>query len=777
VNTSPRSSRPFPAAWQWAAVVAAGSLAPCLAVLLAGRTLSWRDTSTLFEPMRPLIAESLRRFQLPLWNPYEGAGLPLFAQILHGVLHPWSILAAVLAPDSGIDLMIVLHVLTGALGAGMLARSLGASSGGAAVAGLGYGLSGYVLGLSAVIQYLAAAGAAPWTIWALRRAGRGDWVPVAIAGFLFAIQFFAGDPQWALVAAVLGVMLAIEQRGPRGGLMAAAAVALGGMLAAVQLLPGWSMLGETSRSAGLSAADTTQWAFHPVRLFELVVPGLFAGRPGPTPAAVFLWLDNRSAYPLPFLQSVFVGLPVLLCAAWGVGASRAARWCGVAAGVPLWMAFGHRLLAAQASSWVPIWSSFRYTEKLVGPFTLLVAVVAGLGLTRFATRGVDRGHRIAWPTAAVLAALAVTALAAGRTLAGPESWPAGIWPLIASRLAGGFALAGVAMAVLAVTAARRRDSGNQTLARERWVIALVLATGLLASPTALHAGRRDARIRQPLAELRRAATVPRVIQPVDQIALPVALGFDMFDAAQLVRSGVGRPAYNVPAGIDSFVTYTGLLPRRYGALLARLTDQGPASWVAFRRFAVTHVAITPPLTNVDAANAEAAIAGGFEMEHDPNGAVRVFQVPHTPWARFVTSVRTAGSEREAIELTAAAATSGDTAVVLEGIAPPVLTAGSILSIERGPGRVLIVAEAPAEGLLVVADSWWPGWRARIDGRPTPILRADAIVRAVVWPAGRHTLVMTYEPREVTVGAVLTGAAALLLAGMVIAGRRSSPRSR
>ncbi len=754
-------------------IVAVGSLMPCLAILLAGRTLSWRDTASLFEPMRPLIAEALRRFQLPLWNPYEGAGLPLFAQMLHGVLHPWSILAAMLAPHSGIDLMIVLYVLTGALGAGVLARSLGASASGAAVAGLGYGLSGYLLGLSAVIQYLAAAGTAPWAIVALRRAGRGDSAAVAIGAVLFAIQFFAGDPQWAMVAAGLGVMLAIEGRGIRGGLFAGAAAGLGGMLAAVQLIPGWVMLGEASRSAGLSAADTAQWAFHPVRLLELVVPGLFAGQPGPTPAPVFLWLDGSSQYPLPFLQSVFVGLPALLCAAWGVRVSRAARWCGVAAGALLWLALGHRLLATQALSWVPVWSSFRYSEKLVGPFTLLVAVLAGLGLPRFAARGIDRVRPVAWPAALLLAALAAGVFAAGRAIAGPASWPAGLWPLAAVRLAGGFALAGAAMAVLAVTATRYRDPGSQTSARERWVVALVLVTGLMASPAALHAGRRDARAQEPLAELRGATAVPRVIQPVDQIALPVSLGFDMFDAAQAIRSAAARPAYNVPAGVDSFVTYTGLVPRRYDALLARLTEQGPARWIAFRRFAITHVVITPPLTDADVANAEAAIADGFEMGQGPNGGVRVFQVPHTPWARFVASVRTAGGEQEAIALTAAAATGGDPAAVVEGTAPPVLTAGSILSIERGLDRVRVVATAPADGLLVLADSWWPGWTARVDGRPTPILRADAIVRAVAWPAGRHALEMTYRPPEVAVGGALSGAAALLLLGMVIVGRRSS----
>jgi hypothetical protein len=767
----------FHGEWGWVVVVATGALSPCVAVLLAGYTLSWRDTSSLFEPMRPLIAEALRRFQLPLWNPYEGAGLPLFAQLLHGVLHPWSIVAAVLAPRSGTDLMIVLHVLTGAVGAGVLARSLGASRAGAAVAGLGYGLSGYLLGLSAVIQYLAAGGTAPWAIAALRLAGQGGPTSVVIGAGVFAILVFAGDPQWAIVAAALSTMLATERYGARGGSRVAVAAGIGGLLAAVQLLPSWAMLAETSRSGGLTAADAAQWAFHPARVLELVTPGFFGGRPGPTPAPVFLWLDGPSQYPLPFLQSVFIGLPVLLCAVWGIRASRAGRWIGIAAGVLLWLALGHWLFATQVLSWVPVWGSFRYTEKLVGPFTLLLALLAGLGLSSCAAHGLDRLRRPAWLSAPLLLALSALAFGAGGTMPGPESWPAEIWPLVTTRLGGSFALAGVTLALLAVVAARHSGSGDHVAARERWIVALVFATGLLASPAALHAGRRDALAPEPLAHLRTSTAVPRVIQPVDQIALPIARGFDMFDAAQIVRSAAGRPSYNVPARIDSFVTYTGLLPRRYNNLLERFGALGPARWTGFRRFAVTHVVITPPLTNTDLAEAEAAIAGGNEVWRDRDGALRVFVVPHTPWARFATEVRQATNEDDAIRLTVASATRNSAVVVLEGTPPSSFAAGSVLAVERGADHVRIVAEAPSEGLLVVGDSWWPGWTARVDGMPVPILRADAIVRAVVWPAGRHVLDMAYRPREIAIGAAVSVTTVILLIGMVLAGRRRSATSR
>ena len=229
-------------------------------------------------------------------------------------------------------------------------------------------------------------------------------------------------------------MLAYERRGAPGLLRTVSAAALGVLVAAIQLVPSWALLPETSRGAGIAPADAAQWAFHPLRLFEFVVPGLFAGRPGPTPAEVYLWLDGPTQYPLPFLQSVFVGLPVLLCAAWGWKTSRAARWGGVAAVVLFWLALGQRAFASQALSWVPVWGSFRYAEKLIGPVTLLLAVLAGLGLPAFAGRGMTRLRNVRWPLAGACAALAAFVFVAGRTMPGPPSWPTGISAIVdASR--------------------------------------------------------------------------------------------------------------------------------------------------------------------------------------------------------------------------------------------------------------------------------------------------------------------------------------------------------
>lgn len=78
------------------------------------------------------------------------------------------------------------------------------------------------------------------------------------------------------------------------------------------------------------------------------------------------------------------------------------------------------------------------------------------------------------------------------------------------------------------------------------------------------------------------------------------------------------------------------------------------------------------------------------------------------------------------------------------------------------------------GLLVLADAFYPGWSAEVDGRSAPILRADGLFRAVALAPGSHRVVFRYRPLSVFVGA---GLSAVALLAVLLVALSSRPEAR
>ena len=69
--------------------------------------------------------------------------------------------------------------------------------------------------------------------------------------------------------------------------------------------------------------------------------------------------------------------------------------------------------------------------------------------------------------------------------------------------------------------------------------------------------------------------------------------------------------------------------------------------------------------------------------------------------------------------------------------------------------VTLEVETPGPALLRLADLWYPDWTARVDGKLTPILKADYLLRAVYVPAGRHRIEFRFESPAVMRGLLLS----------------------
>jgi uncharacterized membrane protein YfhO len=81
-----------------------------------------------------------------------------------------------------------------------------------------------------------------------------------------------------------------------------------------------------------------------------------------------------------------------------------------------------------------------------------------------------------------------------------------------------------------------------------------------------------------------------------------------------------------------------------------------------------------------------------------------------------------------------------------------------------PNFIRIDAQMQCRGMVILSDTWFPGWVATVDGKRATIERAYGVVRGVVVEAGTHTIEMRYRPMSVYIGALLS----LLAAAIVLA---------
>jgi hypothetical protein len=113
----------------------------------------------------------------------------------------------------------------------------------------------------------------------------------------------------------------------------------------------------------------------------------------------------------------------------------------------------------------------------------------------------------------------------------------------------------------------------------------------------------------------------------------------------------------------------------------------------------------------------------------------------------------------------------DKVVLLEpddrGNEPPSLTGGAspgetVRIVEHDdPDRLVISAELQSAGFVVIADTYYPGWKAWVDGQRTAVYPAHLLFRAVHVPAGAHTVELRYQPASFLYGLVLAAVAGLL----------------
>ena len=85
-------------------------------------------------------------------------------------------------------------------------------------------------------------------------------------------------------------------------------------------------------------------------------------------------------------------------------------------------------------------------------------------------------------------------------------------------------------------------------------------------------------------------------------------------------------------------------------------------------------------------------------------------------------------------------------------------------IEHHADHLTIRADMACAGMVILSDTFFPGWRAQVDQQPAEVFEVNGAMRGVCAPRGPHVITMRYRPASVYTGSVL---ALLGIAGAVL----------
>jgi hypothetical protein len=643
--------------------------------------------------------QTLADGHLALWNPYDRGGFPLYGDPQPGMLYPlnwifwlWGAITGSL-PSVAITVKILLHWVIGAVGMHLFLRRLGAAEPGCYLGGVLFG----------------------WTNPKFRYGGSTlNWSLAWIPWVLLAMHWFAEKPGWRR-GAVLGTSAAmlLLAGAPAVLLYAFVIIAPYGIYA---LRGKWR---QAIRPLGLAALVAALW------VLPLIASNLAQYPESVRKARDLAFITGSAFSPADFVgflvprisgENVYYGLLPLLCIGVLVasaGRARALLLLGVAAvGVALALGQHAGFMGATASA-LPPFGLFRHAHRYLYITSIAVAVLAGLGLARLLViqdqeRKNTLAKRIVWIGGATTFALSIAYLVSvivHDPLFTPKNVAFGL----------GFVAAAVGtwlLRAIVLTTGKRQ----MTYA---WIAVVVVALDLWAANAAVIA--RD--FTRPPPRTPRDATL-ETLADVRTTWRVYDRGFIDYRPGTRLKIRDFGGYEDDPLGLS-----------RYAAFLTRAKADVGLLGHANVRYLLQNDR-TPILAPRPGDNARLLQSGIHELTNVAPAVMYVpAPVPVHSVDEAVKTLKTITPGQGAVVEIPVDGPSALSGGVPAGPADAPVTAGAFTRFE--PNHVIAEIDAPGPGLVVIAEAYYPAWRATVNGEPAAILPANAMFRGVVVPAAGH----------------------------------------
>jgi hypothetical protein len=718
------------------------------------------DAIVQLHPLDRFTRQRLSEGRIPLWNPYLGAGTPHLATGFTRALYPPFWLTLPFGPENGRNVEILLHLVMAGTFQFLYLRFMGCRWAAAMVGALAFAWSGALIlrtPLNYIFDTLAWLPAVLLGVEKVLRSSRHAIPWLALAG---GMQLLAGSlPDLLSCGILVGCYVAVRMlHGTRPSarvfLSLLTGVVLAAGLAAAQLVPQLELVALSQRGRRTYEdlrATGASWRSVVTLISPFIAGAEFSRFPllWPTARVVPLYVGAVSLVLMP--AALRWGKSALL--ALGIGGASV---FAVAAGTPALYAL-YLVLPAIAG--------LRYVHTLAHVFPVALASAAGWGAEAWMSETEPMA-----PTRPAVAAAAVAALAmtfAGISVAATDEGMAGA----AAAVSQGLAFMGGA---LLLRVARRRG----------WISARALGA-LLILLLAMELRQTAAR-NNPVISPSRFPVLPWTPALRMVRSDPVrgrAIGVQPKDSGRFGPWVIGANLFQ-SYGIEDAGAYHSLLPERlvrYHTLMARMAEGATpeAARTGGRYFFVnlehhgfraTALARLMNVRYLFYRPGDVPPPGqGLRLAY--TGEVDVYQFTgHLPRAFLVDAFDVVPDPEQVLTRLVASDFTPRHRVLLEEPPAVVPLPGSIedSSVELlsdEPEMSVYQVRSPAAGLLVLTDSMYPGWTARVNGSPAPLLRADYLFRAVALPGGTSRVEFRYEPRSFRLGVAVSLVSVALLLGL------------
>lgn len=739
-------------------------------IIWDGKVPFFRDLNTYFYPLRFALWKAFNAGELPLWNRHFAMGFPVLADFQSGVFYPPHLLFLFLPFFAAIRLVYVFHYLVAGIGGYLLWRHWNYPRYLSIAGALLFALGGTMVSLINLLNHFQAAVWLPWAILFWERfLQRKSWRRFVVLAAVLSIQFLAGSPEiygMTVILLFLDVTRTQEldiQNGvwrKLGWLTAANFVVVA--VAAIQVLPTIELVLQSRRQEGIPYPEAISWSLNPWSLLNLVFLDKSVDMGVGDGTQLFFDRD------IPLLVSHYFGVILFFgITFWFHNSSvREKLTFGLVFVVSLVLAFGNFTpIYPLLYKSVPVFRAFRYPEKLFFLTHAILLFVTLKGLLSFQQLSRNRSNQALWISGLGCGLLFLIYLLLR------------LDPLLLSKFIvwhKGFVLPNS-------LTLQHVASVLVTLERQLALLGGVFALFLLFEKSCLRepvfkillvamifidlnwAHERFQYLLKPEAVF----STPNILSAPDTepnrifyypnsknlhagafvILRPPATPFN--EVYSIVSSNL-LPNAGVQLGFDYMQDINALASESYLQFLKFANQIEPQK--QFRLLGALNVKYVVSFHSVNA-------SGITLIRHFPQYPSWLYRIDHVaPRAYIVHYAKEEKNVFNVLEQLSGERLDPATEVLLNEIPRSGIQRGSQSRadiINYGNQEAIIRAFADAPGVLVLADSFYPGWHVYVDGKEEKLLRANYFFRGVGIPAGEHLVEFKYIPFWFYIGRVIS----------------------